>query len=127
MNILISFSYLIGFIVVVYFINEYDKRKYVITSEETGKETIDKRQMLSYFLVFLSIILGMAATTLFDALSSGGFSNLNSFSVTFLASIMVSPIIMRLTINDITDLKFGTFLIGFQNGFFWQTIFDKLS
>lgn len=116
------FLIIISFIVSIVLIKYLFKKSHTIVSEETEKSSWQK--FWYYLLSFIFIILGMAAIVFYDGLSTKQF-DFSIIRIDFLLSVLISPIILRFTTKQDGILSFESCLVAFQNGFFWEAIFQK--
>lgn len=72
------------------------------------------------------MLLGMAANYLWDMINHdqrlGSIDQLRLMAPSLISPIVFYPIYSTLT-GDV--VKFAAFLLAFQNGFFWQTVFKR--
>ena len=76
-------------------------------------------------LVYLAMILGMVAKTFFDHFTK----NLDLHLGNFLIPLLVSPLVYGVVFNAAKSAAdtVTILIFGFQNGFFWQTVFGELA
>ncbi|HRY31913.1 MAG TPA: hypothetical protein P5531_02990 [Bacteroidales bacterium] len=98
-----------------------------ILSEETLKEFTKKTKIIHYSLLYISILFGMLSVAAYKSLKEGEVFDLSRIRYDFIISIFLSPIILRVTMqNTLRKNNLKICLIGYQNGFFWQTIFSEI-
>jgi uncharacterized membrane protein len=81
-------------------------------------------EVLFLFGVYLAMMAGMVAKTIFDHLTR----NTNLEWKTFLIPLVVSPLVYGFVFRFVkgSEEKVLMLIFGFQNGFFWQDIFGRL-
>jgi hypothetical protein len=74
--------------------------------------------------VYLAMLAGMCAKTLFDHLARNVPLELKGF----LVPLVVSPLVYGTVFHAVKDSqgKLVMLIFGFQNGFFWQDIFGQI-
>jgi hypothetical protein len=88
-------------------------------------------------LYFALMTLGAVAKWLWDAIKSAGNNDPELKPKELILPIIVSPFIYSAVLSGLAGLQpgpnptavqqFAPFLLAFQNGFFWQTVFDQFN
>jgi formate hydrogenlyase subunit 3/multisubunit Na+/H+ antiporter MnhD subunit len=142
-NIIILTIGLIGTLYIFLYLNRlWSERKALrfqqIVSEDTvitPQERIKRRskgiKWKVLILVYLAVLIGMLTTAIYRDLKGLGTLNFGKFRVDFLLATIVSPLVLQgvlATYPDINKIRWHILLLnGYQNGFFWQTIFGELA
>ncbi len=97
-----------------------------------GGESATPGNLQPTLIMWIVVLLGMAAKGLYDYLMDGATGDRRRYLARILAAFIVSPLVLA-GINNIGDFNlagvegFLAYLfIAFQNGFFWQTIMGRL-
>ena len=97
----------------------------------TKIENNEELTVFSNFILFICMVFGMLAKTLWDAIESRNKSNSVHIDLWDLVKpMLVSPIIFGVVIairSDNSLNEFPIYFSSFQNGFMWQTIFSKVN
>ena len=106
-------------LVVSLVITFYTVRRTTPRDERGGKE-----YWLKVGLFFLLMVLGMAARELYNALVNTKSFNWISFSI----AAIVSPMVFGAVYGSLgnMDITVPTVVLAFQNGFFWNSIFEGI-
>lgn len=79
---------------------------------------------------YLSLLIGMLSIIVYRDLKQYGFVNVEKFRIDILLTVMVSPIVFQAMLTNNPNLSklqwYYLVLLGYQNGFFWQTIFGEV-
>lgn len=131
-----------GMIYLSFYINKIwlTQRNYVtqrIISEDTDVSPKSKKSRqssikLGYLvLVYFAVLLGMLTTLVYRDMKEHGSLNYSKFRLDCLLSAIVSPLVLQAVLSSYPEITkhrwYSLFLNGYQNGFFWQTIFGELA
>jgi len=115
----------VGLVIYVGFLHIFADFPAALPSFSVGD---DSRLLLLLFIIFICVILGTVAEYIFS-LGDSPFSLRK-----MLTPLCVSPLVMLPLVGSFPKIDEGTTLqwvslgfLGFQNGFFWRRIFEKLS
>jgi hypothetical protein len=86
----------------------------------------DRVEVMRFLTMFIGSFLGILSSILLSRLSAGGEDALLDTRALLMA-VIISPVVMVGIYTSVVALSSGimTFLLCFQNGFFWETTLQK--
>lgn len=103
-----------------------------MTKTESAKSYSDGSALINfYIMLFIVMLIGMAAKTIFDYVRAGDNANIKNQLRQMVLPLLISPIVFLgfMQTADLTLIGMKSFIVinlmSFQNGFFWQTVFGE--
>ena len=106
-------------LIVAFAFTWFTVRRTTIQAAQAGKE-----YWLKVGLFFILMVLGMLAREGYNALVNGKTFNWTSFAI----AAIVSPMVFGAVYGSLGNLEINvpSVVLAFQNGFFWNSIFENL-
>lgn len=105
--------------------------KQIAKNAPSPQKAQNQELTITSILLFICMILGMLAKTLWDAIENrNSSSSVNIDLWNLVKPMLISPIIFGAVMAiqaDNSPNSLPTYLLSFQNGFMWQTIFSKIT
>lgn len=106
----------------------------LISKGDKDTERSVGQELIISGLLYISMVLGILAEYFYSRLTSKDQKEKQSYKGV-LAAMLASPIVFiplyasiqggETEMNSLNSAKLMTFLVAFQNGFFWKVFFDK--